>query len=204
MTQQYKHMKPSNPFTVEVLTNIEAKVGQLLKKFKEFDPSTGLIDLEKREHRESDIRARLVESVMKSYKAFKDNDKCSYASFVNLGLDSAVKHYVRDAVYEIKINRKKVYGDELIYKDDEVTTFFDQTACIHDHLLASLDRMDFEVVYEILKHENPLYAQIFSLTIEGYSLREISEEVKCPKWLVCRFLWPKTKALVKSIYKNLY
>lgn len=204
MTQQYKHNKPANPFTVEVVQNMNAKIGQLLKKFKDFNPSTGLVDFAKREIREADIRSLFAEEIVLAHKKFVANDRCSYASFVNICLESAAKHYIRDAVKEIDRSKKTVYGDIPQFGDEEAGSYFDNTPDANDYLMKALDRFDFIEIYEILRLKDKALATIFKLTYLGYSLADIVTMYNIPRWKINDKLWPRTLAAVREIYKNLH
>lgn len=204
MKEQYIHQKPANPFTVEVVENMKAKTGQILKKFKDLNPTTGLIDPEKREEREAEIFARFKAEVMLAHMKFEANEKCSYSSFVNVCLTSAAKHYVRDAVKGIKHNKKTVSGDAPMFDDEESGSYFDRTPDPTECLLKAMDRFDFIEVYEILRRKNRDLATIFKLTYQGYTLADIVEMYNVPRWKISDKLWPMTIAAVREIYKNLH
>lgn len=195
MAQIHKHNRPANPFTDKVLKDIEIKTNTLLGIFKDFGNE------EKREHRRNEIIGRFHEEVMKAHAKFKPNNRCSYDSYASMFLASAMKHAIRDFGRVIEIEVATVSADcRLDDDDDEAPTFAAKICDPVNRFENEITRFDFESVVEVLKRRNPLYANIFELRRDGYSLKEIAPMLNVPDWELYDILWPAVKESVKEIY----
>ena len=197
--KKHKHTRPDTPLTQKGVKDIRIKLNTLMGMFKDF--ANG----ERREHRRNDIYTRLVGAVMKAYKKFKDNDRCSFESYADLFLASEVKHYIRDYVRILKQENVTVSCDRKIDgsdEDDDAPTFVDRFADPRDRFAESLLKFDLDEVAGLLEKQNPLYARIFSLRREGYKLSEIHEIIGVPDWELYDILWPAVKDAVRRIYDH--
>lgn len=190
MANQNKFTRPSNPFTDKIVKNITIKTNSVLGKFPTLADRDGLC---------SDISSRLTSAVMKAYAKFKDNDKCSYESFVNRCLDFEVKHCIRDygrRIHEMGLMATNVYRND----EDGEHSFLEDVEDPHNFLEESIDRLDFADIISILQRKNSIYARIFTLRHEGFSLSEIATMQGIDGWELYDILWPAICAEVKNIY----
>lgn len=187
---QYKFARPATPFTDKVLDEITAKTNLLLRKFRDFD------NPERQESDKHEIMGRFHEEVMKAYGKFKDNDKCSYESYASIFLNTAVKHYIRDRVRLLKIEKATVSGDTPIDSSDEesptrLSTYADPTERILDELLD----FDYREIVALMRDKYPICARILELRRDGYQLNEMDTILGIPQKRLYNVLWPKAKQL---------
>ena len=195
MAKRHKHTRPDNPLTDKVVEDIEIKVNTLLRKFKDFGNG------EKHDHRRHDIHMRLVGAVMKAYEKFVDNDRCSFESFADRFIAFEARHYVRDNIRVVREENATVSCDRRIdASDDESPSYVDGFADPRDRFEEGLLKFDIDIVAELLRRKNPVYATIFSLRRQGYSLAEIYPMLGIPKWELYDIMWPAVKDAVRRIY----
>jgi hypothetical protein len=116
-------------------------------------------------------------------------------------LASAMKHAIRDFGRVIQIEVATVSADRHIDTNDSESPTFAATFCDPVNRFENdIARFDFDAVVEILKSRNHLYANIFELRRDGYSLKEIAPILNVPEWELYDILWPAVKEAVKAIY----
>ena len=194
MTKKYE--RPLEPLTKKVKKNVKAKVNTLLQTMKDVG------NPEKHDYRRKDLTHRLVQSVMKAYKNFKANDKCSYATYVDRYLSIESKYCMRDYAYELQEELATVHGDAPIQKaDGESPSLFDLKSNPHDYLGNSLIHFDVEEIASILSLTNPIYAKLIQFAHEGYTYDEMSEALGVCKSTIKCVYWPEAKRLANKIFR---
>ena len=195
MKKKHKFTRPDNPFTDKVLDDIEAKANKVMAKFKV------LANEEKRQSRRHEIIGRLKTVVMKAYQKFRPNDNCSFSSFADRFLVLEVRHCLRHYAYIVAKENATVSCDrKLDGNDEEAPSFVDSFADPRDRFSEGLLTFDFDIVTKLLKKQNPVYATVFELRREGYSLAEIYPMLGIPKWELYDIVWPAVKNAVRRIY----
>ena len=196
MTVHAKNPRPATPFTPKVLENIEAKANKLLSTFKVFK------NKEKEISRRNDIVGRLKAEVMKAYAKFRPNDRCSYESYVDMYLASAGKHFVRDFVRQLGIERATLPGDAPVDGEDgESPTFLSAMEDPAATRAGQFTAFDVAEVIEELRRRSPRYATIMELHLEGRKFSEIHKILGVPDWELYDNLWPAAKAAFREIYE---
>ena len=197
MKKKHRFSRPDNPFTAEVMDDIEAKVNVALAKFKV------LANEEKKQSRRHEVTSRLKAAVMKAHKKFKPNSRCSFPSFADVFISRELCHCLRHLACVVEQENVTVSCDRKVDgSDEDAPTFVDGFADPRDRFAEGLLRFDFDVVTELLEKQNPLYARIFSLRREGYKLSEIHGIIGVPDWELYDILWPAVKDAVRRIYDH--
>lgn len=189
------HFKPETAFTEKVITKVDAKTHLLLRRFSRLCPA------EDTESRKTTIRGYLLKAVMDAYSKYDPSRGSAYESYVELHLSSAAKHYIRDYSLVLAKERMTESLDALIDADnDRSRDFLSSLAERRDALLERLDRWDMDEVTERLRQENPLFARVFALRRDDYSLSEIAEMLGVPGWEMYEVVWPAVKKAARRIY----
>ena len=87
--KKHRFTRPDNPFTAEVMDDIEAKVNVAMAKFKV------LANEEKKQSRRHEVTSRLKAAVMKAHRKFKPNNRCSFPSFADVFISRELCHCLR-------------------------------------------------------------------------------------------------------------
>lgn len=189
------HFKPETAFTEKVITKVDAKTHLLLRRFSRLCPA------EDTESRKTTIRGYLLKAVMDAYSKYDPSRGSAYESYVELHLSSAAKHYIRDYSLVLAKERMTESLDALIDADnDRSRDFLSSLAERRDALQERLDRWDMDEVTERLRQENPLFARVFALRRDDYSLSEIAEMLGVPGWEMYEVVWPAVKKAARRIY----
>lgn len=189
------HFKPETAFTEKVITKVDAKTHLLLRRFSRLCPA------EDTESRKTTIRGYLLKAVMDAYSKYDPSRGSAYESYVELHLSSAAKHYIRDYSLVLAKERMTESLDALIDADnDRSRDFLSSLAERRDALQERLDRWDMDEVTERLRQMNPLFARVFALRRDDYSLSEIAEMLGVPGWEMYEVVWPAVKKAVRRIY----
>ncbi len=192
-----KFTRPDNPFVKEVMDDIEAKVNVVMAKFKV------LANEEKRQSRRHEIAGRLKAAVMKAHKKFKPNNRCSFPSYADVFISRELCHCLRHLAYVVEQENATVSCDRKIAGNDEdAPTFVAGLPDPRDRFAEGLLNFDFDNVTMLLEKQNPIYATIFSLRREGYSLAEIYPMLGIAKWELYDIIWPAVKNAVRQIYDH--
>ena len=197
MARKHKFTRPDNPFTTEVLDDIEAKVNVAMTKFRV------LANEEKRQSRRHEVTSRLKAAVMKAHGKFKPNNRCSFPSYADVFIVRELGHCLRHLAYVVEQENATVSCDRKISgSDEDAPTFVAGLPDPRDHFAEGLLKFDFDIVERMLKEQNPVYARIFSLRREGYKLCEIHPIIGVPQWMLYDILWPATVNAVRRIYDH--
>lgn len=197
MKKKHRFTRPDNPFTKEVMDDIEAKTNVAMAKFKV------LANEEKRQSRRNEIIGRFKSAVMKAHGKFKPNSRCSFQSFADVFISRELCHCLRHFAYIVAKENATVSCDRKIDGGDEdAPTFVDGLADPRDRFAENLLKFDLDIVTRLLKKQNPVYAAVFELRREGYSLAEIIPILGIAKWELYDILWPAVKDAVRKIYDH--
>lgn len=198
MAKQFKYTRPENPFTSKVLVNLEAKAFKLVGTFKDF------FNEEKRQSRYNDIIGRFHEEVMKAHRKFQANDRCSYESFVDMFLESARKHYIREQVDVIKKEAKTTSGDKRLHPEDgdqDKKTLFMVLVENRDSIGEAIANYDFREIIARIRPKYPVCARILELRREGYDLTAIAAKLGMDYRRLYDVMWPKAKRIYVYVEK---
>lgn len=197
MARKHKFTRPDNPFTSEVLDDIEAKVNVAMAKFKV------LANEEKRQSRRHEVSSRLKAAVMKAHGKSKPNNRCSFASYADVFIVRELGHCLRHLAYVVEQESMTMSCDRKIDGGDEdAPTFVDGFVDPRDRFAEVIVNLDFDIVTKMLEEQNPIYARIFSLRREGYKLCEIHPIIGVSEWMLYDILWPATVNAVRRIYDH--
>jgi len=197
MAKKHKFTRPDNPFTDKVMDDIEAKANVVMARFKVVGNE------EKRQSRRNEIIGRLKAAVMKAAKKFTANDSCSFSSFAGRFIVREVSHCLRHYAYVVgKENATLSCDRKIIGNDEDAPSFVDGLPDPRDRFADGLLAFDFDIVTKLLKEQNPVYATVFALRREGYSLAEIYPMLGIPKWELYDIVWPAVKNAVRRIYDH--
>ncbi len=195
--QKKWYARPDDPFTAEVLDDIEAKTNVVMARFKV------LANEEKRQSRRNEIIGRFKSAVMKAYGKFKPNGRCSFPSFADVFISRELGHCLRHLAYVVAKENATVSCDRRIAgDDDDAPTFVAGLVDPHDRFEEGIVRFDFDIVTEMLKERNPLYAAIFTLRREGYKFKDIAPMLGVPEWELNDILWPAVRDAAREIYDH--
>lgn len=190
----HKHIRPSEPVTPEILEVILIKTSQLQKKFRDFNEDD-------RNERRSDIIAKFIAECERVHGKFRENDTCSYKTFIERNLGWVARRYCRDTGRAIENHPPEMVSlDAPVDGEDGETTFHELVADRHDYNASAILKSDYEEVLSILRRRNPRYAAILKMTVDGFSQQEIADALGVPKWEVKTILWPEAKAEARKIY----
>ena len=193
--KEYKHTRPSHPFPEAVLVNIDARANILLGTFKDFTND------ERRESRRNEIVGRFHEEVMKAHRKFRDNDRCSYESYVNMFLESAMKHYVRHEASVLEKERVTVSADiKLDPSDRDSPTFASSIPDSDESLIGAIADFDYREIVAMMRTHYPVCARILELHREGYRLSEIRPLVGISEDRLYDVMWPKAKRIFVRLH----
>ena len=197
MKKQKWFTLPNNPFTDKVVADVEAKANKVMARFRVNAHE------EKRQSRRNEIISRLKAAVMKAYEKFTPNDNCSFESFADRFIVREVSHCLRHYAYVVgKENATLSCDRKIVGNDEDAPSFVDGLPDPRDHFAEGLLKFDFDIVTRLLKKQNPVYATVFALRREGYSLAEIYPMLGIAKWELYDIVWPAVKNAVRRIYDH--
>lgn len=195
--QEKWYTRPDDPFTAEVLDDIDAKTNVVMAKFKVF------ANEEKRQSRRNEIIGRFKSAVMKAHKKFIPNSRCSFPSYVDKFLVGELRHCLRHLAYVVAKENATVSCDRRIAGDeDDAPTFVAGLVDPHDRFEEGILKFDFDIITKMLKERNPLYAAIFTLRREGYKFKDIAPMLGVPEWELNDILWPAVRDAAREIYDH--
>lgn len=170
------------------------------KMFSKFPISGGLDDADKDDLILDTFLQVVTAKTIKDYDATKD--PISYfGGMFQLRMTNELKSLVTQRVREVK-NPNKPDSD---LTDEE---FFDLVDTRHQHVNPTTDEIDFkELTRELINHlktkpEGKYFVPMFNMLAQGYSNKEVAEELKVSPAIVSRYLDRMKQAILEYARKS--